>query len=77
MKVEVRLFASLSEYSPQGTGAAEMELPEETTVGDLLGRLGVPADMAKVIFVNGVHASHDKRLRQGDRVRIFPPVAGG
>ncbi len=77
MKVEVRLFASLSKYTPEGLGDGETDVPEGCTAGELLERLGVPADLVKVVFVNGVHAPPERELQAGDRVGIFPPVAGG
>jgi len=30
-----------------------------------------------MIFLNGLHATGDEVLREGDRVGVFPPVAGG
>jgi molybdopterin converting factor small subunit len=34
-------------------------------------------DKVKIIFLNGIHASGEETLREGDRVGVFPPVAGG
>jgi len=79
MKVDVRLFASLMSYAPEGAekGAAHVALPEDATVGDLLEMLEVPEGVVKLVFVNGLHAKESTALRHGDRVGIFPPVAGG
>jgi molybdopterin converting factor small subunit len=79
MKIQVRLFASLGRYAPSGEGAEDhaVTLEEGATVGVLLDRLGVPAGVVKLIFVNGVHATPETVLRSGDRVGVFPPVAGG
>ena len=80
MRIEVRLYASLARYMPaQGTkGFPEMmEVAEGLTIQELLQQLKVPVDSVKVIFLNGLHASGDQVLRQGDRVGVFPPVAGG
>ena len=79
MKVHVRLFASLDRYAPSGKKADDhaVTLEGEATVGSLLDRLGVPAGVVKLIFVNGVHATPETVLRPGDRVGVFPPVAGG
>jgi len=79
MKVEIRLFASLGRFAPGtgGTGPREMELDEGATISELLVLLGVPAETVKLVFVNGVHATGETNLKDGDRVGVFPPVAGG
>lgn len=78
MKVQYTLYASLSEFSPDRTRRTLVtEVPEGTSVGELVGRLRVPSDQIKIIFVNGVHAKLDTVLKEGDRVGLFPLVAGG
>ena len=79
MKIDVQLFASLGRYAPSGDGTAprEVSLEEGATVGTLLDRLGVPTEVVKLVFVNGVHATGRTALHDGDRVGVFPPVAGG
>lgn len=77
--ITLALFASLSQYQPDGHGgrhARELELSEGTTVAQLIELLGLP-DEPRVIFVNGVHAEEARALVVGDRLAIFPPVAGG
>lgn len=79
MRVEVVLFAHLSSFQPDGEGgrhARTFELADYTTVGDVIATLGLP-DEPRVVFVNNRHASDDRVLAEGDRLAIFPPVAGG
>jgi len=54
-----------------------MEIPDGTTIRELLSRLNIPPEAPKVIFLNGVHTKGDEVLKAGDRVGAFPPVAGG
>lgn len=79
MKIELRLFASLSRYLPerQTGNLCAMEIPEGTTIKELLQRLAIPAETRKIIIVNGVHAGDNQALAEGDRIGVFPPVAGG
>ncbi len=79
MKVTARVYATLRRYLPEETAhnPMELELPDGTTVGELLNHLGLPQDAVKVVFVNGRHAEFEQVLADGDRVGIFPPVAGG
>jgi len=46
-------------------------------LNDLLERLKVPKQEAKILFVNNRSQSIDYVLQDGDRVGIFPQVAGG
>lgn len=80
MKVTTRVYATLKRYIPEGKGDRDMEvdLPTGTTVGELIENfLKIPPDAVKVVFVNGKHAEMNQVLNEGDRVGIFPPVAGG
>jgi len=74
MKVELNLFASLARFVPR---SGSLDVGENTTILELLRHLGVPMDKVKIIFLNGSHASGDETLQEGDRVGVFPPVAGG
>jgi sulfur carrier protein ThiS len=79
MNVDIALFAYLSDYQPDGLGGREprpFELEVGTAVADVIVMLGLP-DEPRVVFVNGTHAADEAVLVQGDRLAIFPPVAGG
>jgi sulfur carrier protein ThiS len=80
MKIELRLFASLSRYRPVDSGkelAQTIEISEGNTIGSLIAFLGIPADTIKIVFINGTHAQDDDVIHEGDRIGIFPPLAGG
>ena len=74
MNIELNLYASLARSVPR---MGPVEIGENTTILGLLRRLGVPMEKVKIIFLNGLHASGEETLRDGDRVGVFPPVAGG
>jgi sulfur carrier protein ThiS len=79
VKVDVVLFAHLSTFQPDGHGgrhARTVDLPEGTTIADVISMIGLP-DEPRVIFVNSRHADESAALHAGDRLAIFPPVAGG
>ncbi len=50
---------------------------DSSTVKDILSRLGIPEAEAKIILVNGRAREIDDELNGGDRLAIFPAVAGG
>jgi len=80
MRVKIKLYASLARYMPELEGEdvmQGMEVEEGTTIGKLLESLNVPAAVVKLIFLNGTHAGAERVLHDGDRLGVFPPVAGG
>ncbi|HXF69034.1 MAG TPA: MoaD/ThiS family protein [Thermoflexus sp.] len=78
MRVKVQVYAILRQYIPDAQrGPLTIEIPEGTTVGQLIQRLPIPPELARVVFVNGVRQESDWVLQEGDEVGIFPPIAGG
>ncbi len=78
MYVEVRTYATLCKYTKQKTGIPfTIELEENTQVNRLVDILGIPADEVKLYIVNGRSVEKDYVLKKGDRVSLFPPLAGG
>lgn len=79
MNVDVALFAYLADYQPDGAGgrhARAFQLDEGTLISDVIKMLRLP-DQPRIVFVNGRHAPETAALADGDRLAIFPPIAGG
>ena len=81
MRIELALFASLEPYLPegdQGSGRRTrmIDLPDGTTVGEVVARLGLP-DQPRICFINGRGVPDAALVPDGARLAIFPPVAGG
>lgn len=79
MKVDIALFAYLADYQPDGAGGRHarcFDLAEGTTVSDVIATIGLP-DQPRIVFVNNRHADEAYALQDGDRLAIFPPIAGG
>jgi len=79
MEIEYLLFASFADYMPENRQGQScvMTLEEGSTVGILIEHLNLPENKPKMIFLNGIRAKEDMLLKNGDRVGIFPLVAGG
>ena len=77
MKVSVRLFSMLREkLPPEAKGKAVLDLPEASTLADLLERLEIT--MLVNCAVNGkVVRDPAHVLREGDEVQVFRPSGGG
>ena len=79
MKIEVQLYATLSQYLPKGAQnrKAVMEFADRLTVGQVVEQLGIAREHPDMVLVNGVHAQDDAPLKDGDVLAVFPPLAGG
>ena len=75
IKIDLKLFVTLSKYLPKDSEC--LEIPEETTIEKLISDLGIPGDLVKLIFINGKRQDRKYRLKNNDRVGLFPPVGGG
>lgn len=79
MKVKIQLFGVLAgklpEYgAPEGV---EIELPDGSTVGDLLEYLKIPDGWTPAVAVNSRLLKSDSGIRDGAEIRIFQAVHGG
>ena len=77
MKIRIELLGILAESLPrESKGKGVVELGEESTVKDLLEKLGIKR---KVTFaLNDEHDLDEKeQLKDGDEVLIFTSVGGG
>jgi len=80
MRVQVKLYATLREYSPPNTeiGASFEVQFDGSTLGELIHQLGFNIDRAKIVMINGSRVFDMKiNLNEDDLVVIFPPIGGG
>lgn len=81
--VTLKLYASLGAYLPPGASRNEivLEVAEGTTIKDLLDARSVPREACHLVLLNGVFqppaARAGVRLKAGDALAVWPPVAGG
>lgn len=79
MKIKVLTFGVLREWL--GAAESEVELPEGTTVAELLERLSLrqskPMMRGIAVSVNAEFSTATQVLRDGDEVGLLPPVSGG
>jgi molybdopterin converting factor small subunit len=81
VKVEVQFFSYFKDVA--GCSAISEELPERTTVRQLMERVHerfpklAPAARSTLVAIGLEYASPDQILKEGDQVSLFPPVQGG
>ena len=83
MKIRLKLFALLGKYLPPGAEGNEitMDVAGSTTPAAVIAGLNLPPQYCQLVLVNGVYvAPSDRaivRLKEGDHLAIWPPIAGG
>ena len=79
MKIRVILFGTLrksfSDHDP--VHGMEIEIPEGSTVGDLIAHIDLPAKKFGLVSVDGHLAKAGNRLQENAVVRVFQPIFGG
>jgi sulfur carrier protein ThiS len=84
MKIELKLYASLMRYLPEGTAdrhTASLDVPEGMTPAGLIEVQKLPRESCFLVLLNGVYLTPAERetrqIQEGDTVAIWPPIAGG
>jgi len=83
MQITVKLFATLAGHLPAGAkdNAAALEVDEDATPAAIIARLNLPREKCHLVLVNGVYVVPSQldqhRLKPGDALAMWPPVAGG
>ncbi len=84
MQITLKLFASLASYLPptkKNSIEADIEVADDSTIGDIILFYKIPSKSAHLVMVNGVYIKPQERdqyvLKPNDALAICPPVAGG
>ena len=79
MLVRVKLMDIFRDFLPSGSDASKFMLAcqKNDRAEDIFFKLGIPAELPRVIVHNGRVASKDQKLQDGDIIAIFSPIFGG
>lgn len=79
MRVRVKLIATYRQHLPPGTqgDTVELDVPDGSTIAQVLQPFGIPLDDSSVIVLNGRTVSLDTPLQEGDTIAAFSAIAGG
>lgn len=75
MHVSVKCYATLNHLQPENNEAFPIEPGE--TVASLMAKLSISPEDVHIRFVNSKHVDVDTKLKDGDKVGLFPAVGGG
>jgi sulfur carrier protein ThiS len=88
VRVTFKLFAMLTDHLPEAVdgerrrgNAIELDVPEGTTVQQLIDRYRLPPNLVHLVLVDGHYVApaerETRRLADGEALAIWPPIAGG
>jgi len=79
MRITAKLYGTLSQRFPgyQRSRGFEVEIPDGTTVKDLLARLEISESKGAVVAMEGRILGADVRIRRGFQVQVFNTIHGG
>jgi sulfur carrier protein ThiS len=72
--VMFRFYEELNDYLPEKARKKELrfDLNGPTTVRKAIASLGIPSNEVDLILINGASVGLRHRLRDGDRVSVYP-----
>ncbi|HUL40936.1 MAG TPA: MoaD/ThiS family protein [Burkholderiales bacterium] len=83
MKIKFKLFANLADFLPQPskTNSVELEVAAGSTIQSVIEQFRLPSQLVHLVLVNGLYvyptARVSTKLKEGDVLAIWPPIAGG
>ncbi len=83
MKIELKLYATLTRYLPQGSvnHTAVLDVAAGATPSRVIEDMKLPKEACFLVLVNGIFVTPEERdakpIREGDALAIWPPIAGG
>jgi len=76
MHILLSVYLPLSREKP--LRSTSLNLPEGTTVGQVMEQFGVSDEQVWLYVVNHKHIrKREDRLSEGDHLMVFPPMEGG
>ncbi len=79
MKIRVILFGTLRKSFPvhDPIYGMEVEIPEGSTVGDLISHIDLPAKKFGMVSMDGNLVKAGNLLKENAVLRVFQPIFGG
>lgn len=79
MRVRVRLFGTLSHYYPENypPPGLDVEIPDGSTVADLVEAIQMPREHVAIVSINGRIAKANDPVPNNAEAKFFQPLHGG
>ena len=79
MKIHLKLFGTLPAHYPgiYPDSGLIVEIPENTTVAELVERVQLSREHVAIIALNGILVKAETLVPDGAKVKFFQPLNGG
>ena len=77
MHITIEILGPLRRFIADADNLATVDVPDEGTVADALDAVGIPEAENWNAAVEGQLVYPDSALKDGDRLLVFSPIAGG
>lgn len=84
LQITFALFAMLTDYLPKDGhrgNERSLRVPAGSSIADVIAPFGLPMRLVHLVLVNGRYVAPkdiaEHPLADGDRLTIWPPIAGG
>lgn len=77
MQITFCAFGDLRRYTPGMQERMSLDLPERTTVNQVLEQVGVPLQEIGLLVINRKLVDEQHELVDGDTLEVFSPIGGG
>lgn len=83
MKIQLKLYATLTKFLPEGADnhTVELDVPAGTTPTQVIEDVKLPKESCFLVLINGTYLTPDQRdtqpMQEGQTLAIWPPIAGG
>ncbi len=76
MLISVKTVGTLRTLE-EGTKLDSLEVPESSSISEVISRLGLKDWEVGLVLINDVHATKDSILKDQDRLTLIAPLIGG
>jgi molybdopterin converting factor small subunit len=77
VNIKLAAFGAMREYVADKSGRAELDVPEGSSVGDVVDALGAPRRLVFAVLVDGLQSDLGAPVHEGAEITLMPPFAGG
>ena len=77
MRITVEILGPLRRFIADAGNPTTVDIPDDGTVSDTLGAVGIPDAENWNAAVEGQLVYSGSALKDGDRLLVFSPIAGG
>ncbi|MFH0888311.1 MAG: MoaD/ThiS family protein [Planctomycetota bacterium] len=78
MKIKISAYGILKSYlGSSNSTSVEREIAQPKSISEIASELGIPDGMVMLVAVNDEQKNFDYIPKEGDEIKLIPPISGG